>query len=87
MGESSPILHQNPSELWNSQCLKQTQQTFKKIFDAQKANQYKVGNSTAKERIQKLDKLYVAVEKTYRQEIREAMYQDFRKASFRSRFD
>ncbi len=52
---------------------------IQKIFDAQKANQYKVGNSTAKERIQKLDKLYVAVEKTYRQELRDAMYQDFRK--------
>ncbi|MGB0930534.1 MAG: aldehyde dehydrogenase family protein [Chitinophagales bacterium] len=49
------------------------------LFELQKANQYKVGNSTAKERIQKLDKLYVAVEKTYREEIKEAMYKDFKK--------
>ena len=52
---------------------------IQKIFESQKANQYKVGNSTAKERIQKLDKLYEAVEKTYRQELRDAMYKDFKK--------
>lgn len=52
---------------------------IQQIFELQKANQYKVGNSTAKERIHKLDKLYVAVEKTYRQELREAMYKDFKK--------
>lgn len=53
--------------------------SIQQIFDSQKENQYQVGNTSVKERIHKLDKLHVAVEKTYREELREAMYQDFRK--------
>ncbi len=52
---------------------------IQQIFEVQKANQYKIGNTTAKERIRKLDKLHVAVEKTYREAIKEAMYKDFKK--------
>lgn len=48
------------------------------IFEAQKAHQYTVANTSAKERIQKLNQLQDAVLK-YRQEIREALYQDMHK--------
>ncbi len=49
------------------------------IFQAQRANQYAVAQTTAKERIQKLKRLQAAIEVTYRQAIRDALYQDFRK--------
>ncbi|MEZ4887470.1 MAG: aldehyde dehydrogenase family protein [Chitinophagales bacterium] len=52
---------------------------IQQLFDSHKENQYKVGNTTAKERIHKLDKLHVAVETTYREALREAMYKDFKK--------
>ena len=49
-----------------------------RIFNLQKANQFKVANTTARERIAKLDKLHKAVLK-YRPEIKDALYKDFRK--------
>ena len=49
-----------------------------RVFQAQKANQFVVANTSAKERIHKLNKLHAAVMK-YRPEIREALYNDFRK--------
>ncbi|TXE08672.1 aldehyde dehydrogenase family protein [Gelidibacter salicanalis] len=49
------------------------------IFNRQKTNQFKVGNTTYKERIKKLDALMVALEVDYKQKIREAMYADFKK--------
>lgn len=49
-----------------------------RIFNLQKANQFKVANTRARERIAKLDKLHKAVLK-YRPEIKDALYKDFRK--------
>lgn len=49
-----------------------------RIFNLQKANQQRVADTTARERKQKLERLHQAV-LTYRQEIKEALYQDFRK--------
>ncbi len=49
-----------------------------RIFKLQKANQQKVADSTANDRRKKLDRLHKAVLK-YRQEIRDALYKDFRK--------
>lgn len=53
-------------------------QEIQQIFELQKANQFKIANTTAKERIVKLRKLEKALFK-YQQEIRNAMYADFRK--------
>jgi len=49
------------------------------LFKTQKDNQYAVGNTTCKQRIKKLDGLRKAVEFTYRDKIREALYDDFKK--------
>lgn len=49
------------------------------LFNAQKRNQFIVGNSTYRERIKKLKSLKLALEKTYKQEIRDALYNDFKK--------
>jgi aldehyde dehydrogenase (NAD+) len=51
---------------------------IKAIFEAQRANQMAVGNTTAKERKLKLKKLFNAVLE-HKQEIRDALYADFRK--------
>ncbi len=49
------------------------------LFNKQKENQYNVGNSTVKERIKKLNKLKYALEFDFKQELREALYADFKK--------
>lgn len=49
-----------------------------RIFTLQKNNQQQVANSTARDRIKKLDRLHEAVLK-YRTEIQQALYNDFRK--------
>lgn len=51
---------------------------LQRIFKLQQQNQYKVGNSTVKERKAKLTRLNDAVWK-YRKEIQEALYNDFKK--------
>lgn len=51
---------------------------IQRLFKLQQANQYKVGNSTAKERKAKLSKLLKAVMK-YRPEIKDALFKDYRK--------
>ena len=51
---------------------------IERIFHLQKSNQQHIANSSARERIKKLDRLHEAVLK-YRTEIREALYNDFRK--------
>ncbi|WP_452220237.1 aldehyde dehydrogenase family protein [Lacinutrix salivirga] len=53
--------------------------TYFALFEKQKANQYKIGNTTYKERIVKLNALKKAIEKTYKQDIREAIFTDFKK--------
>lgn len=50
-----------------------------KIFEAQRAHQFAIGVTTAKERIAKLKRLKTAVEVTYRAEIHEALRKDFGK--------
>jgi aldehyde dehydrogenase (NAD+) len=52
---------------------------FNNLFNRQSANQYKIGNTTYKERIKKLDALKKALEITYKEDIRKAMYDDFKK--------
>ncbi|MBA6152215.1 aldehyde dehydrogenase family protein [Gelidibacter maritimus] len=52
---------------------------FISLFNRQKDNQFKIGNSTYKERIRKLEALKKALEFTYKDKIREAMYADFKK--------
>ncbi|MBJ7882187.1 aldehyde dehydrogenase family protein [Gelidibacter salicanalis] len=52
---------------------------FYGVFNRQKANQFKKGNTTYKERLKKLDALKTALEVDYKQQIREALYADFKK--------
>ncbi|MCU0238192.1 MAG: aldehyde dehydrogenase family protein [Pyrinomonadaceae bacterium] len=52
---------------------------IQRIFEAQKANQYAIGNTTARERKAKLEKLRKAVEIEFRDEIRQALKTDFHK--------
>ncbi len=56
-----------------------TNNRFASLFDRQKANQYAIGNSTYSDRIKKLNKLKKAVEVTYRDKIKEALYKDLKK--------
>ncbi|MCD2258614.1 aldehyde dehydrogenase family protein [Psychroserpens luteolus] len=49
------------------------------LFETQKANQYHIGNTTYKARIKKLKALKFALERTYKNAIEEALYQDFKK--------
>jgi len=51
---------------------------IKKIFEAQRINQFKIAESSAKERMHKLQKLSDLVMK-YRGEIKEALYKDYRR--------
>ena len=52
---------------------------FWNLFKKQRANKFNVGNSTYKQRIKKLNALKKAVEITYRDRIRQALYSDFKK--------
>lgn len=52
---------------------------IQKVFEAHRANQYEVANTNYKQRVAKLKALKNAVENTYRQEIRDALYADLRK--------
>lgn len=52
---------------------------FFELFNRQKANQFKMGNTTHKERLKRLNALKDALETTYKQPIRDAMYADFKK--------
>lgn len=53
--------------------------TYADLFNAQKANQFAIGNTTYKQRIAKLNALKKAVEFTYKDKIRQALYDDFKK--------
>ena len=53
-------------------------QVVDEIFNAQKANEFRIGSTTAKDRINKLKKLMEVVLK-YKPEIRDALYNDFKK--------
>lgn len=54
---------------------------FQQIFDAQRENQYNIGNTTAGERKAKIKALQYAVEVEYRDRIREACQKDLGKNS------
>ena len=56
-----------------------SENSFASLFDKQKANQFNIGNTSYNERINKLKKLKHALEHTYKQDIRDALYQDFKK--------
>ena len=49
------------------------------LFENQKVNQFRIANTNYKTRIKKLKALRIALEKTYKQEIRDALYADFKK--------
>ena len=52
---------------------------YLQIFNKQKANQFTVAHASYKERINKLNALKNAIENTYKDAIREAIYADFKK--------
>ncbi|MCL4124206.1 UNVERIFIED_CONTAM: hypothetical protein GTU68_004230 [Idotea baltica] len=52
---------------------------FYDLFESQKTNQFHIGNTSYKVRIKKLNQLKKALEYTYKQELREALYADFKK--------
>ena len=52
---------------------------FYSLFEAQQKNQLAVGNSSYKTRIKKLNALKKAVEVTFREQILQALYDDFKK--------
>ncbi|MDT0552971.1 aldehyde dehydrogenase family protein [Urechidicola vernalis] len=52
---------------------------FQELFDAQKANQYALANTTAKERIKKLEALKKAIMVTYKEDIYKALEADLNK--------
>ncbi len=52
---------------------------IQEIFKAQSQHQYTLGNSIASQRISRLNALQKAVEKTYRKDLQEALYKDFKK--------
>ena len=49
------------------------------LFNSQKENQFNIGNTSYKQRVKKLNELKNAVEKTHRNKIRQALYDDFKK--------
>ena len=52
---------------------------IQEIFKAQSQHQYTLGNSSASQRINRLNALQKAVEKTYRKDLQEALFKDFKK--------
>lgn len=49
------------------------------LFEAQRINQYPVGDTGWKDRIRKLHSLQLALENTFRGELQQALFEDFRK--------
>ena len=52
---------------------------IQEIFKAQSQHQYTLGNSSTSQRINRLNALQKAVEKTYRKDLQEALFKDFKK--------
>ncbi|MDA0278687.1 MAG: aldehyde dehydrogenase family protein [Bacteroidetes bacterium] len=52
---------------------------IQEIFKAQSQHQYTLGNSSASQRISRLNALQKAVEKIYRKDLQEALFKDFKK--------
>lgn len=59
--------------------MSQLQNKYLNQFETLKKNQYKIGNTNYKTRIKKLKALKIALEKTYKKQLQEAMYNDFKK--------
>jgi len=53
--------------------------TYWNLFEKQKANTLAIGNTACKQRVRKLNRLKKAVELTYRDRIKQALYDDFKK--------
>lgn len=53
--------------------------TYLELFEKQKSQQLAIGRTTYRERIKKLKNIQVALEKTYKQDLRDALYKDFKK--------
>jgi len=53
--------------------------TYATLFNSQKEHQFHIGNTSYKDRIKKLKALQLAIQKTYRKDIREALHKDFKK--------
>ncbi|TDY10642.1 aldehyde dehydrogenase family protein [Meridianimaribacter flavus] len=56
-----------------------SENAYLNLFNSQKINQFSVGNTTYKARIMKLNRLKNALEFTYKQRLRDALYSDFKK--------
>ena len=56
-----------------------TDNRYFEYFEKLKSNQFAIGNTTYKQRIKKLKALKHALEVTYKQEIRDALFNDFKK--------
>lgn len=56
-----------------------TDNKYSSIFEAQRKNQFIAGNTGYKERIKKLKALKKALEDDFKQDIRDALYKDFKK--------
>ena len=56
-----------------------TDNRYSTLFDSQKAQQLEIGRTNYKERVKKLKALKYAVEKTFKQALRDALYKDFKK--------
>lgn len=52
---------------------------YSTLFNKQKSNQFQIGNTNYNERIKKLSKLQKAIEVTYREDIKNALYKDLGK--------
>ena len=63
---------------------KNTNNPYHNLFQKQKSNQYKVANSTYNQRINKLNTLQRAIEITFRDDIKEALYNDLGKPDVES---
>ena len=63
---------------------KNTNNPYHNLFQKQKSNQYKVANSTYNQRINKLNTLQRAIEITFRDDIKEALYKDLGKPDVES---
>ncbi|MBU2938368.1 aldehyde dehydrogenase family protein [Lacinutrix sp. C3R15] len=59
--------------------MKEFKNSYADLFIAQKANQFAIGNTSYKERVAKLNALKEALEFTFKDKIREALYADFKK--------
>ncbi len=68
-----------PNKHVNRSMVNYSDNRYFELFKAQKANQFKVANTSYSERIGKLNALQRAIEVTYKSALRAALYKDFKK--------